>query len=615
MKTKIESWEDIDFESFEAQIFQIQTGIFRASKLNDYERMHHLQLRLVQSFRARAYAVYLASERNKGRKTAGVDGAKNLSDNQKLKLAQSLRLTKKPDPVRRMNIPKPGSQDTRPLGIPTIADRALQQLIKLALEPEWEARFSRSTYGFRRGRSCHDALINIRLNIRQTPKWVLDGDIEKFFDRLDHRALLKKLNTFSAMEKAIYRILKAGLIEGEVFNPTEMGTPQGGPLSPLLANIALCGLEDDLLRAFPPSRVIDGVRIDKQPRLIVYADDFVCLHPSRTVVEESSRFISEWLLQLGLNLSPTKTRVAHTLHKTRVVNPLKKVEYRRGFDFLGCEIRQHRVGKHQGSSYGYHTHIGPSKKSQERIYADCAEIIDKMVRSKKRNGSQADKEAKGHPGQQEILIHTLNSKLRGWAGYHHHHNSKRVFSTLDHKLFKKLFRWTKRRHPKWRRKRLISHYFNGAAPWIFKVHDAPPEKPVELLRVDSTPIKPHTPVRSRESFYDGDWAYWGKRRGFYPGIPKSVTRCLKRQTGKCLHCKNEITSGDRVLLQRVTADSGKQWIRVVHQHCGLQTTDYLTWDPYPGKGRSSGARCGESRTPGSGKPKCREAQGNHRNVD
>lgn len=606
MKTKIETWEDIDFETFKAQIFQIQMGIFRASKLNDYECMHHLQLRLVQSFRARAYAVYLAAERNKGSNTAGVDGAKNLSDNQKLKLAQSLRLTKKPDPVRRVNIPKSGSQDTRPLGIPTIADRALQQLIKLALEPEWEARFSRSTYGFRKGRGCDDALVNIRANIRRTPKWVLDGDIEKFFDRLDHRALTKKLDTFSAMEKAIYRILKAGLMEGEVFNPTKVGTPQGGPLSPLLANIALCGLEDDLLKAFPPSRVIDGERIGTQLRLIVYADDFVCLHPSRAVVEETSHFISEWLLQLGLNLSPTKTRVVHTLHK---------VDGRRGFDFLGCEIRQHRVGKHQGNSYGIYTHISPSRKSQKRIYAECAEIIDKMVCSKKRNGSQADKEAKGQAGQQEILIYQLNSKLRGWAGSHRHHNSKRVFSTLDHKLFIKLFRWAKRRHPKWRRKGLIAHYFNGADPWTFKVHDAPPEKPVELLRVDSTPIKPHTPVRSSESFYNGDWAYWGKRSGFYPGIPTSVTRCLKRQTGKCRHCKREITSGDRVLLQWVPADSGKQRMRAVHQHCALQTTDYLTWDPYPGKGRSPGAQCGESRTLGSGKPKCREAQGNHLNVD
>ncbi|MEX2578811.1 MAG: reverse transcriptase domain-containing protein [Verrucomicrobiales bacterium] len=607
MKTEIESWEDLDFETIEAQIFHIQKGIFRASKLNDYERMHHAQLRLVQSFRARAFAVYLAAERSEGGKTAGVDGAKNLSDKQKLKLAQSLRLTKKPDPVRRVNIPKPGSQDTRPLGIPTIADRALQHLIKLALEPEWEARFSRSTYGFRKGRSCHDALVNIRANIRQSPKWVLDGDIEKFFDRLDHRALLKKLHTFSAMEKAIHRVLKAGWMEGEVFNPTTMGTPQGGPLSPLLANIALCGLEDDLLQAFPSTRVIDGERIGTQLRLIVYADDFVCLHPSRAVVEETSHFISKWLLQLGLNLSPTKSRVAHTLHK---------VDGQRGFDFLGCEIRQHRVGKHQGSAYGIYTHIGPSRKSQKRIYAECAAIIDNMVHSKKRNGSQANREAKGQASQQEILIYKLNSKLRGWAGYHRHHNSKRVFSTLDHKLFKKLFCWTKRRHPKWRNKRRLDHYFNRADPWIFKVRHADPEKPVELLRVDSTPIQRHIPVKSLESFHDGDWAYWGKRSGYYPGVPSSVTRCLKRQTGKCRHCNKGITSEHRVLLQWVSADDGKKrWMRVVHQDCGLQTTDYLTWDPYPGKGRSPGAQCGESRTLGSGKPKCREAQGNHLSAD
>lgn len=180
MQTKIETWEDLDFGLIVDRVFQVQRRIFRASQAGDYETMHKHQRHLVQMFHTRALAVYLAAEVSDGRSTAGVDGKKNLTAPQKLKLAQSLRLSNQPDPVLRKQIPKPGSQDTRPLGIPTIADRALQHLIRMALEPEWEARFDRSMYGFRKGRSCHDALINIRLNIQRCPKWVLDADVEKF---------------------------------------------------------------------------------------------------------------------------------------------------------------------------------------------------------------------------------------------------------------------------------------------------------------------------------------------------------------------------------------------------------------------------------------------------
>ncbi len=541
--------------------------------MNNYEEMHKLQHHLVQSFHARCYAVYLAAEVSKGKKTAGVDKMKNLSASQKLKLAQSLRLSKRPDPVRRVNIPKPGSTETRPLGIPTMADRAIQQLIKLALESEWEARFSKSMYGFRKGRRCHDALDSIRRNIQRTPKWVLDADIEKFFDRLNHEAILKKLNTFPSMSKAIHRILKAGLMEGEVFDPTELGAPQGGPLSPLLANIALCGMEQDLIKAFPANRVIAGQRINKAPRLIIYADDFICLHESKATVKEASRFITEWLKPLGLNLSPTKTRMAHSLE---VVGGL------RGFEFLGCYIWQKTVGKHQLSPHfkGIYTHIAPSKKSQKKIYAECSRAIDKVVYSKKRNAQYAHKVAKGGPTAQERLIKQLNPKLRGWAEYHRYHNSKRVFSTLDHKLFIKLWRWVKRRQRKWSRKRLIDEYFDGANPWRFKSPREGLEKEIALMRVDSVSIKSHILIKSEKSFFDGDWAYWGKRRGKYPGIPRCVTNCLKRQTGNCWHCHEGIESTHRVMTQRIPTDKGHAKQRLVHEACSNRNRRYPTRDAF-----------------------------------
>ncbi|MBL9158397.1 MAG: reverse transcriptase N-terminal domain-containing protein [Verrucomicrobiales bacterium] len=573
MQTKIETWEDLDFGLIVDRVFQVQRRIFRASQAGDYETMHKHQRHLVQMFHTRALAVYLAAEVSDGRSTAGVDGKKNLTAPQKLKLAQSLRLSNQPDPVLRKQIPKPGSQDTRPLGIPTIADRALQHLIRMALEPEWEARFDRSMYGFRKGRSCHDALINIRLNIQRCPKWVLDADIEKFFDRLDHDALLKKLDTFPAMHKAIHRVLKAGMMEGEILNPTELGTPQGGPLSPLLANIALCGMEYDLIQAFPPERVIDNKRIVKPPRIVTYADDFVVLHESKAVVEECSRFIADWLSPLGLNLSPTKTSVRHTL---------KLVDGNRGIEFLGCEIRQHAADKHQIKPFfnGVYTHIGPSKKAQKRIYAECARIIDEVVLHKKRNAEYAYKEAKGEETPVERLIKKLNAKLGGWAAYHRSHHSKRAFSTLDHKLFIKLLRWAKRRHPRWSRKRLIDEYFNGGTPWSFRAPGKEPKEEVILKRVDSTPIKRHIPIRSEKSFYDGDWAYWGKRSGDYPGIPWGVSSLLQRQNGKCWHCNRGIESSDRVAIQKIPGPKDRAVNRLVHEPCSALNRRYPTRDAF-----------------------------------
>lgn len=591
MQTRIEKWEDLDFDLVGDRVFQIQKRIYRASHLGDYETMHESQRQLVQMFHTRALAVFLAAEVSKGRSTAGVDGKKNLTAPQKLKLAQSLRLTKQPDPVLRVRIPKPGSQDTRPLGIPTIADRSLQHLIRMALEPEWEARFDRSMFGFRKGRSCHDALINIRLAIQRSPKWVLDGDIERFFDRLDHEALLRKLDAHPAINKAISRILKAGMMEGEIFDPTEMGTPQGGPLSPLLANIALCGLENDLIQAFPVGRAIDGNRIAKPPRIVIYADDFVVLHESKAVVEECSRFIADWLSPLGLNLSPTKTSVRHTL---------KLVDGNRGFEFLGCEIRQHAVGKHQIKPFfnGVYTHIGPSKKAQKRIYAECARIIDEVVLHKKRNAEYAYKEAKGEETPVERLIKKLNAKLGGWAAYYRPHNSKRAFSTLDHKLFIRLLRWAKRRHPRWPRKRLIDEYFNGGTPWSFRAPRTAANSEVILIRVDSTPIKRHIPIRAEKSFYDGDWAYWGKRSGAYPGVPWEVTTLLHRQSGKCWHCKTGIESSDRVMIQEIPGPKDRAVNRLVHEACSARHRRYPTRDAFVRRGSGLGARCRESGTPG-----------------
>ncbi|WP_369333956.1 reverse transcriptase/maturase family protein [Brasilonema bromeliae] len=195
-----------------------------------------------------------------------MDGCKSLTPKERLALVKNLKLEEKTSPTRRVWIPKPGTQEKRPLGIPTVHDRCLQALVKLALEPEWEARFEPNSYGFRPGRSCHDAIEAIYLSISRKPKYVLDADIAKCFDRIDHKGLLKKLGTTPTIRRVIKGWLKAGVFEqGKGLFPTNEGTPQGGVISPLLANIALHGLEEQV------KELVKNPRLE--PRLIRYADD------------------------------------------------------------------------------------------------------------------------------------------------------------------------------------------------------------------------------------------------------------------------------------------------------------------------------------------------------
>jgi len=294
---------------------------------------------------------------NQGKKTAGVDAVKALSPVQRSALVKNLELKGKAKPTRRVWIDKPGTDEKRPLGIPTMHDRATQALVKLALEPEWEARFEPNSYGFRPGRSSHDAIGAIFSAIHKKAKYVLDADIAKCFDSINHGELLKKLNTFPSLRRQIKAWLKSGVMDGKQLFPTSEGTPQGGVISPLLANIALHGMEERIKQfaeTLPGKKQKNCYALS----LIRYADDFVILHEDLTVVQRCSEIISEWLNGIGLELKPSKTRLAHTLNKHEGQDA--------GFNFLGFNIRQYPTGKYNTgcSSYGkplaFKTLIKPS---------------------------------------------------------------------------------------------------------------------------------------------------------------------------------------------------------------------------------------------------------------
>ena len=252
-------WKTLPWRKLERRVFKLQKRIYQASQRGDVKTVRRLQRLLIKSWSAKCLAVRRVTQDNRGKRTAGVDGVKLVPQKQRLALVQRLRLTSQAQPTRRIWIPKPGKQTQRPLGIPTIEDRALQTVVKQALEPEWEAKFEASSHGFRPGRSSHDAIQAIFNAICQNPKYVLDADIAQCFNRINQAALLTKLNTSPTIRRQIRAWLKAGVMEQGQWFPTNEGTPQGGCISPLLANIALHGMEAHLHEQFPPLKFkVDG---------------------------------------------------------------------------------------------------------------------------------------------------------------------------------------------------------------------------------------------------------------------------------------------------------------------------------------------------------------------
>lgn len=550
-------WKDLPWRDIERKVFKLQKRIYQAGQHGNKVAVHKLQKLLLSSWQAKCLAVRKVTQDNKGKKTAGVDGKVALSPRHRMRLVQNLSLKPKSTPVRRVWIPKPGSDEKRPLGIPTIENRAQQALAKLALEPEWEARFEPNSYGFRPGRSAHDAIEAVQQSIKFKHKFVLDADIAKCFDRINHQALLEKLETFSVMRRAVKTWLKAKIMDGHELFPSEEGTPQGGVISPLLANIALHGLETAITSAFPKSIKLDGKVLGRyQPRVIRYADDFVVLHPDLKVVEKATSIAQEWLSGMGLELKPSKTRVTHTFTKH---------EGNVGFNFLGFHVRQFKVGKcnyrtsgHSRILVDFKAIIKLSKEAVVRHYRQMAEVIE-------RNKS----------AEQANLIRLLNPKIVGWSNYYSTVVSKNVFSKLDHLVTKKLIRWAKRRHQHQSRKQTVNKYWTFSEKgrgWVFQASDK------NMLRwYADVPIKRHSQVAGTKSPFDGNWAYWSKRLQHYPLLNTRQTKLLKKQNGKCRWCGLYFKLGDRIevdhrIPRRYRGRDEYRNLQLLHVHCHDEKT-------------------------------------------
>ena len=569
------AWQDIPWHKVERAVFKLQQRIYRASRHGDVKTVHTLQRLLMKSWYAKLLATRRVTQDNRGKRTAGVDGVKSLTPPQRLRLAQTLSLSPQVQPVRRVWIPKPRTTEHRPLGIPVMADRAEQALAKLALEPEWEAKFEPNSYGFRPGRSCHDAIEAIYASINQQDKYVFDADIEKCFDRICHQALLTTLHTFPALRRTMTAWLKAGVVDGEALFPTETGAPQGGVLSPLLMNVALHGLETAITMAFPASQ--DGHRW--RPRVIRFADDLVVVHRDYHAVAQAQDIAARWLQEMGLTLKPSKTRIGHTLHPVAGIT---------GFDFLGFHIRQYPVGQTktgqtgQGIPLGFTTRIKPAKAAQQTHLHQMHEEV------RHRRASS-----------QEGLIHCLNPIIRGWSNYYATVAAKRTFVRMDTGLYANLRHWAHRRHPDKSAWWISEKYWHPReGQWTCKTPDG-----IKLWRQSDTPIRRHTKVTGMRSPYDGDGVYWATRLGRHPELPRTWATLLKRQGGRCSWCGLYFKHGeDTVELDHIIptsrgGDGTTTNLQLLHGHChDVKTAKDQAVEGTPDKNRTTEEPCERKRT-------------------
>lgn len=461
-------WETIDWLKVEIEVNRLQTRIAKATADGKRNKAKRLQYLLTHSFTAKAFAVRKVTT-NKGKNTSGVD--KKLWSTSSSKMKAVLTLTDRgyrAKPLKRVYIAKKGKNKKRPLGIPTMYDRAMQTLYALALEPIAETKADNISFGFRRGRNAKDACEQIFsiLARKCSPTWVLEGDIKGCFDNINHEWLQSNI----PMDRRIMRqFLKSGFIyEGKLF-PTETGSPQGGAISSLYANMTLDGLEKVIQEKYHRNsigNITNHYRAKTKVNLVRYADDFIITANSKETAEELKSIVSEFLESRGLTLSEEKTTITHIDN---------------GFDFLGWTFK-----KFKGKLI-----VKPSKNSIKSLIRKCSTIILK----------------EGKASTQSNLIRRLNQVIRGWTNYHKHVVASKAFSYINNIIYLLLQRWVKHRHPNKNNRWRLNKYWHekNGKPWVFTTDE------YTLINLRRINIVRHPKLQiSKTPFLDKD--YFIKRR-------------------------------------------------------------------------------------------------------